>query len=215
MGTTLLQSKYIKRYANWINYYGLSFPKYDLILGNDGGEENSPIAEEVLKLVDDLVKPRVKFYYHGPFLGRLNHCIFPGWRRSFREILNRSDKDGYDKIIFIETDLYIRKKYVNKYTELFDEDIYCAGFSEQHAMMETSLQILNDKKIRKEIIDFFNNSEELMSNICAEPQMQARFNPILNKTKGTRLEGNVENINDWEFYAQCDYDTYKKYIEEL
>jgi len=216
LGTVFLKSKNFKRYINWINYYGFNFKDFDLFLANDGDDAEDRLAvNEILKSVDESIRPRVNFLFFGPPLGRVSHCMFPGWRRSFKELLKEAGSKKYDKVIFIETDLYIRKKYIKKYTDLFDEEIYCAGFSDQHNMMETSLQILNDNEIRNALISFFETGKELMSNVCSEPQIQSAFNPIINRTKGTRLEGGISNMHEWEFYAQCDYDTYKNYIEEI
>jgi hypothetical protein len=138
--------------------------------------------------------------------------LFPGWRKSFREGLKYARKNSYDRIVFIESDLYIRKKFINRFKELFDKDGYFAGYDRKYRMMETSLQILNNKNTVNTLIDLFESKDNLYTSTPTEYLMKRVAHPKFLKEKGIRVEGGVKKMSKWMYYAQSDFNKHKDYI---
>lgn len=212
IGTTLLIAKNNQRYINWLNYYGSQLPDYHLILVNDGATEENRACEADIRGAIDLAQDKVTFIYCNPKLGRYRQTfIFPGWRRSFREGLRYAANQKYNVIIHIETDLYIRAKFINKYKEIFEQPGYISAYCHIWDFIEPSLQVINDKDTLTNMISFFDNESALNAKISAEQQIQDNFKPRI-AFKGIRYDQEIPDMEEWEYYAQADFDKFKEFI---
>ena len=194
------------RWLHWFNYYTHFFPDADIFSFYDG-----PIPDFL-----DNFKYRDKLISSGKHLGRpitKTMWSFPGWKQSFREALKFAR--SYNKVIHIESDLYIRNKYISKYSDYFLHlNKYYAGYCNLHKLTETALQVLNNKDINEKIINFYSDEIHLHENKNAEEQLLSIAKPEY-IFKGERLEKNIDSLlkNDsMEYFAQCSFDTFKKYL---
>ena len=214
IGTTLLIESNMRRYIDWINYYGEMFPEHDLILVNDGdSREERLLSASIMNMVPELYAERIVFIFNKDRLGRKQNTIFPGWRRSFREGLRYATSTGYDKIAFIETDLYIREKFIEKYAKVMFTDGYYSGYDKKCGFMEPSIQVLNNPELVDEIIKYYDDELALNSDVASELQLQRAFNPNPIFI-GERLDIHSDNMDSYEYYGQCNYNQYKKWIRE-
>ena len=202
----------LPRYINWVNYYKKAFPDIPLHLFHDG-----PIDP---KFANCLTTLGCNFHVLTPHLGRnilRGNGYFPGWKRSYSRALHELWNVGYETIIFLESDLYIRKPFINKFrNEYFTLPGFNTGWCKRHAFIETSLQVINDSNIALDLHALFK------SDVVQESDLEAEFQ-IRNLHKsniisiGERLEVEVDLMlqmkDQFEYFAQFHYTTWAKFLE--
>lgn len=196
----------ISRWLYWFDYYTVVFPKADILSFYDG---------EIPSFLDSF-KYRDKIISSGQHLGRpktQHNWVFPGWKQSFREALKFGR--SYNKIIHIESDLYIRRKNIDVYLDYFTHiNKYYAGYCNLHKMTETALQVLNNKDINERFISLYSDHRALNQNICAEHQMLKIAKPEY-VFKGERLEKNLDiilNDSSMEYFGQFSYAEFNQHL---
>lgn len=197
-----------RRWMLWFDYYRSMFPNYELRAFNDGpvpggyDRRRYPVSELT------------------PHLGRRMEARgwgFPGWRRSFREALRYAEAKGYTRVIHIESDLYIRRRFQRKYAAAFRQTGYYTGYSRKFAVIESALQVINDPALIRQLIEYFESDSHLVDEgLASEAQLASIRYPNDDLFVGERLEGDISSIlkdRRIEYYAQCDYDRYQRCIE--
>lgn len=200
--TSFLTATTLARWEHWFSYYRqLSFGG-ELVSFNDG-----PIPV-------DTDRRQGTFVELLPHLGRKTLQLFPGWKRGFSEGLRYGIENGFDSIIHIESDLYIRRYYSERFHRYFDREGYYSGSSRIHQVMETSFQIINDISVAKRLCCFFSKPANQYEARSAEWQIMSQVQPRY-ISKGERLEKDIDRLLldfRYEYYAQCDFEKYREHI---
>jgi len=119
-----------------------------------------------------------------PFLGRVDTSVFPAWKRSFGEAMRRSL--AYDMCLHIESDLQIRNP--EKFFRFLSRRGVFGTWDARYRMIETSLMILNDKKVRRIFAGAYQKKEDYFERELFENRLISLI-PWQFAFKGFRLEG--------------------------
>ena len=205
--TSVLNQLDTTRQDDWLKYYKPLFPNYDFWFYNDG-----PVL--------DIERPIFKEFncdikFSLPYLGRQGNIQYPGWKRSMRDALTLAL--NYDRVIYIESDFYIRPKYIDLYRTYFEKDGTYSVWCKNHNWMETSFVIFNDKNIVQQLVNLFSSDEELhRNNIAAETQIFDLLKPTI-ISDSFRIEGVdpatlIEYNDNLQTMANFDYNKFSRYL---
>jgi hypothetical protein len=164
---------YKERSQDWLDYYQEFFPDIELLIVNDG-PVNSCLNLGKAHLIE--------FVNH---LGRTSNSCFPGWKRSFSYALHYCR--NHDYIAHIESDCFIAKQGKDEFLKYFYSNGYFTGFTPTYDMIESGLQIINDKDVYNNLLDRYIRNESWQEDINFEVMLKENYNPsiILN---GDRIE---------------------------
>lgn len=186
------QDIYLDRVKHWKSqFYDIDA---DLWVFVDGTISNDQITKYGLQ---DLT-----FVMFDNVLGRDNskHCMFPGWKRSFKEALIRSKE--YKYVAHIESDVFIKNKDTLK--QYITKPGYYTGYSNVYRFMETAIMILNEKSYNDQIINYLTTQniykDEVIEHVLSE---LFNWNVVF---KGERFENNIHRIKqDMDYISQHDW----------
>ncbi|MBR4316829.1 MAG: hypothetical protein IKP65_07715 [Alphaproteobacteria bacterium] len=157
---------YLKRIENWYHMLKNFNEDIDFFVANDG-----KISADELNNLNNV---NITFFNFTPILGRITCGNFPGYRRSFGQMMNEALNRGYDYVIHIENDVqvinfdkirpYLRKK-----------GLY-ASFNQRYNFIESAFLILNDKNAIETLRDMLNDKTSLYSEVYFEHQLQKMLN---------------------------------------
>jgi hypothetical protein len=199
-----LYLKYIKDWIeqyntiqyNTIQYNTIQY-NIDLYVINDGYVSSRQLEEYGIK--------NVNFINLCPALGRKSLSIFPGFCRSLAEGLKFSLQYKYFAIV--ENDLKLLS--INKFNKLLHTKNRCfSGYSQQNKFIESSLLIINDINVRKEILSYYSIPENQFKEHCVEKQVEffLQKGKYEKRLKGARYEGMPERLKFCRDYVAQYYD---------
>ena len=190
------QDIYLDRVKHWKDQF--CDIDADLWVFVDGTIQRDKIIEYGLQ--------KLTFVMFDDSLGRDNskQCMFPGWKRSFKEALIRSNE--YKYVTHIESDVLIKNKDTLKH--YINKPGYYAGYSKVYGFMETAIMILNNKSYNDQIINYLT-PQNINKNEVIEHVLAALFNWNI-VFNGERFENDVHRIKqDMDYVSQHDW--YNKY----
>lgn len=210
MRTLLFCTAYItedlfQRYQDWYTYYKVMFPEFDLLMSHDG------------PLLVDRVESLFPVLINKPHIGLHNqYGEFGGWIRGFVAALKYAKANGYDRIVHLESDCYLKKGFRDKFLELVNGDGYLSSLCQRYGFMETAIQVIDPKTLDK-MIAYFNNIDIFKIEGLMEPLFVKEFNPDMTKISGNRIEG--WDLNQpgfgWQkedYFAQVKFERDEKYL---
>lgn len=203
--TAYITEQTLPRYRNWLKYYREMFPDFDLLMSHDG---EMVVPEEDFPLLINEV-------HIGLFPGHGGK--FVGWIRSFLAALRYAKDNGYDRVVHLESDLYLKKGFRDRFLTLVKGDHYLSSWCHRYGFMETAIQIINPKTLDK-MLEHFRKTEIFKINELMEWLFFREFKPNVRGIFGNRIED--WDLNDprfgWQgldYLAQADYERDKKFLE--
>ena len=141
------EAVYFLRYKKWISYYlSLDFAKdKDFFMLDD--HSNLEVADNLYNFIteditEDTKIEKMNFYHFKERWGSYHTANHPGWYRSFLFSLDIAKTLGYEKIIHIESDLFLLSPEICNY--ITDLDSGWVSFRcPSYKFPESSLQVIN------------------------------------------------------------------------
>ena len=157
------EETYFLRYKKWISYYSaLSFTDdKDIFILDDGS--NLAVADNLYNYIEgditeDTKTEKVNFYHFPERLTQGIAANSEGWYRSFLYSYDIATTLGYDKIIHIESDLYLLSPKICEYINNLNSG-WVSFKCPTYQFPESSLQIINKDNYKK----FFNFQQEVLA----------------------------------------------------
>ena len=203
------QEYYYLRYKKWISYY-LSLPfaeDKDFFMLDDGSDLT--VADNLFNYIEEEVTEdskieKMNFFHFKERAGNTRTANHPGWYRSFLYSLDIARTLGYDKIIHIESDLYLLSNKICQYIDGADSG-WISFLCPKYNFPESSIQIINRDCFRK----FENFRDEILAK-GLHSMAHANVEHLLPLThlekgfNGDRFgETNLPQNLDMDYYAQA------------
>ncbi len=201
---------YYLRYKKWVSYY-LSTPfaeDKDFFILDDGS--NLDVADNLYNYLEGDLSPdipikKVNFYHFEDRLTKGGGANSEGWYRSFLFAYDIASTFGYEKIVHIESDLYLLTPEICEYINQSNSGWISFKCPTYH-FPESSLQIIN-----KDCYDKFNNfKQEVLArgleNMGAHnAEWLLPLTHIEDRLTGDRYGERFEDQNEtMDYYAQSD-----------
>lgn len=180
------QDVYLKRIKHWYQMLKDFNEDIDFFVANDG-----KIEKEKLEFLTDI---NITFFNLTPSLGRISCGNFPGYRRSFCQMMGEALNRGYNYVIHVENDVQIIN--YDKIKPFLKEEGLYASFNYCYNFIESAFLIINDKKSIETLYNMFNDKINLYDNIYFEHQIQRvlKFNyPFISYRKNE--QNTIENAD--------------------
>ena len=202
------EEDYYLRYKKWISYYtSLPFSEgKDFFMLDDCSNLN--VADDLYNYIEgdiseDTPIEKMNFYHFDERWGNSRTANHPGWFRSFFFSLDIAKTLGYEKIIHIESDLYLLSQGICDYIDGLESG-WVSFRSKMYRFPESSLQIINKDNYYK----FENLKQETLAR-GLEQMASLNVEWLLPVThveegfNGDRFgERNRKQDKDMDYYAQ-------------
>lgn len=195
---------YLQNIKKWKNQILENFENVDLKVFSDGIIEQKIDGVEIISLQ--------------PTLGRKTSGCFPGWKRSFREACKYFLNSNYKYLWHIENDILINKEkhdsVNNIKSYLMKQGLY-TSHAQPYGFLQTAFMILNDKKFLEEMVEFYEDENNLNENIMFENSKMSKYQceiPFKSiRFDSPRLREKAKhNTKQYDYFAQYKYNG--KYI---
>ena len=203
------EEKYFLRYKKWISYYSfLPFSEdKDIFILDDGSDLS--LADNLYNYIEgDITEEtkveKINFYHFKERWGSYSTANHPGWYRSFLFTYDIATTLGYDKIVLVESDLYLLSSKICKYIDDLNSG-WVSFRCPTYGFPESSLQIINKDNYKK----FFNFQQELLAkgleNMASKnAEWVIPFSKVETKFKGDRYgEKKAKQEPSMDYYAQA------------
>jgi len=144
---------YYLRYKKWVSYYlSLDFTKdKDVFMLDD--HSNLDVADNLYNLIEGEITEKTKiekmnFFRFGERWGGNHTANHAGWYRSFLFALDIADVLGYEKIIHIESDLYLLTPKICEHIDNLNSG-WASFRCPTYKFPESSLQVINKDNFGK------------------------------------------------------------------
>jgi hypothetical protein len=199
---------YYLRYKKWISYYlSLDFSKdKDVFMLDDNSDLN--VADNLYNFIEGEITEKTKiermnFFHFDQRWGGARTANHAGWYRSFLFSLDIADVLGYEKIIHIESDLYLLTPKICEHIDNINSG-WVSFKCPTYGFPESSLQIINKDNFGK----FRNFKNELqakgLDNLGSQQvEWLLPLSKIEDEFTGDRYgEKAVKQSKDMDYYAQ-------------
>ena len=215
------QEYYYLRYKKWISYYtnlpGFSEDK-DLFMLDDGSD--LIVADNLYNYIEDEITEetnieKMNFFHFSERWGNISTANHPGWYRSFLFSLDIAETLGYEKIIHIESDLYILSDSICNYINNTNSG-WVSFLCPKYNFPESSIQIINKdafsklRTFRDELL-----AKGLKKLAHANVEHMLPLTHLEKSFKGDRYgETNEPQCESMDYYAQSRLDSNFRFIEK-
>jgi hypothetical protein len=127
------------RYKKWLNFHREYGPRADCIAIIDDG---SPVLPE-WKTESDRDGKIIHFPNN---LGRQAHLEYPGWYRSFAYASKMAKRDGYEKVIHVESDAFLVSKRICEWVDSLTHGWHVM-WCPKHNFHESAIQVICSDQI--------------------------------------------------------------------
>lgn len=203
------KAKYYLRYKKWISYYSnLEFSKdKDIFVLDDGS--NLELADNLYNYIEGDVSEntkidKVNFYHFPERWGSYSTANHPGWYRSFLFSYELATTLDYDKIILVESDLYLLSQKICDYIDELDSG-WVSFRCPTYGFPESSLQIINKDNYKR----LFNFQQETLAKgldkmAAKNAEWVIPFTHVETSFRGDRYgEKKVKQESYMDYYAQA------------
>jgi hypothetical protein len=132
------------RYRIWVEAIRSGEIAHDHLLLVDDGSPRLPSWPDihVTNRLDEMVaqKPLTLFRFERR-LGRQACSVYPGWYRSFCLAARFAERNGFEKVVHIESDGFIITRRMQQYINELTND-WIAPSIQSHAMPESAIQVM-------------------------------------------------------------------------
>lgn len=199
---------YFLRYKKWLSYYSaLPFTDdKDIFILDDGS--NLELADNLYNYIEgditeDTKVDKINFYHFPERLTQGAAANSEGWYRSFLYSYDIAATLGYDKIIHIESDLYLLSPRICEYINDLNSG-WVSFRCPTYGFPESSLQVINKDNYKK----FFNFQQETLAKglwkmATQNAEWLLPFTHTETKFTGDRYgERKIAQSPEMDYYAQ-------------
>ena len=187
----------LTRNLKWLDFY-TSDIKEKLGINGIFFVDNASSQENI-----DIIKskhPDVVIHRCTEFMPRASHREYPYWYRAFRIAAQYAQDNGYDKIVHIDTDVYVLSDKICTYIKSLDagwNTFWCA----RHNFPESTFQIIGKDKIQ-EMKEWMTVG--YLKHYPCDAENVIPFTNVNKSFKGDRYgETNEKQKPDMAYYCQC------------
>jgi len=198
------QERWEGRFGKWLEGVKSCGITYDQILWPDDGSEVMPegFDYEIIHSTTESSSAELVLLSLLPNLGRPDILDYPGWYRSFGAAISYAKNHGFEKVIHIESDVFIYSKEladsINEQTTDW-RAFWCAKYH----FPETALQVIAGKESLDIADEQLSQNYDVWRNQVAEHWM--KINVVDKNFKGDRYgEGLNEVPGDADYACQID-----------
>jgi len=212
------EADYKHRYAKWAAYYSnVELRKDKPILMIDDGSDLSLIDEEHFAVIKagDLTKDTkletervnlISFDERAPLHENGQAANSAGWWRSFLFSLEIAEKLNFEKIIHVESDLYLISHKIRKFIDDLEEG-WTSFVCNKYHWPESSLQVICKDQF-KEFQEFGKDLEELgltkIDSMRGPAENLIPFSSVMVGFNGSRYgEALTNQMPGMDYFAQC------------
>lgn len=187
------QKQYLKRIYAWRKQLETFNINADIYVFNDG---------KIIQDINNYAFTDINFVCFDKPLGRQSIWIFPGFKRSLYYAMILSLK--YDYCIHLQNDSYVQKKEV--FLKNLQSNNICAyAYNVNYNFAQLTCTILNNKQVRQSIIKRYQNNQNFYQNCNFQFQLSKIIPCYISLGKSFRMQYPIENYQDFDILAQCDY----------